>query len=226
MQISHESIYRFIYHRANGGDHRWRTLLPQARRRRGKRRKGGFPAMNSFVDYVSIDQRPADVAARIAPGHRPRNWEADLMAFRQNSQFILVAPERTSRKALIRRQPDKTGRSVANPSPEPCENSPKPYASRSPAIMDPSSLSTIQSTPHSVAAATSVTPEALGKKAASKIPSDASDASCHDIPTPLQRWCLSPRRHRPCLIHLQLCRDGQVCLQGVDQLLLPDIPHV
>jgi transposase, IS30 family len=108
MQISHESIYRFIYHRAASGEPRWRALLPQAKYKRGRRKRGGGATMKNFTDYVSIDQRPEVVAARTTPGH----FEADLMAFRQNSQFILVAHERLSRKAFVHRQPNKTARAV------------------------------------------------------------------------------------------------------------------
>jgi transposase, IS30 family len=104
MRISHESIYRFIYHRAAKGDHSWRQMLTQTKPRRGRRKRGGGPTMNSFVDYVPIDQRPEAITARSQPGH----WEADLMAFRQNSQFLLVACERSSRRILGARQPDKT----------------------------------------------------------------------------------------------------------------------
>ena len=66
--------------------------------------------MKNFIDYVSIEQRPEEVAERKTPGH----FEADLMAFKQNSQFILVAHERLSRKAFVHRQPDKTSRSVCS----------------------------------------------------------------------------------------------------------------
>ncbi len=104
MQISPESIYRFIYARAPS----WRTLLPMAKHKRGRRRRGGGATMKSFVDYVSIEQRPAEVATRATPGH----WEADLMAFMQNRQFMLVIHERRSRKAFVHRQPDKTARAV------------------------------------------------------------------------------------------------------------------
>ena len=108
MQVSHESIYRFAYRRQAQGEDSWRRLLPQARRKRGRRGRRGGATMNSFKNYVSIDQRPESVARRDTPGH----WEADLMAFRQNSQFILVAHERISRKAFVHRQPDKTARAV------------------------------------------------------------------------------------------------------------------
>jgi transposase, IS30 family len=108
MQISPESIYRFIYHRAARKDRSWCSLLPQAKIKRGRRKKRGGPTMNSFTDYVSIDCRPASIEARDTPGH----WEADLMAFRQNSQFILVVHERLSRKAFVHRQPNKTALAV------------------------------------------------------------------------------------------------------------------
>jgi transposase, IS30 family len=108
MQISPESIYRFIYARAAKKDRSWCSLLPLAKVRRGRRKKRGGATMKNFTDYVSIEQRPATVAARNTPGH----WEADLMAFKQNSQFILVVHERLTRKTFVHRQPDKTARSV------------------------------------------------------------------------------------------------------------------
>ena len=108
MQISPESIYRFAYYRQARQDDYWRRSLPQARSKRGRRKRGGGATMKSFKDYVSIEQRPAEINTRETPGH----WEADLMAFRQNSQFILVAYERTSRKALVHRQPNKTALAV------------------------------------------------------------------------------------------------------------------
>jgi IS30 family transposase len=73
----------------------------------GEHGTGGAP-MKCFTDYVSIEQRSDAVGVRETPGH----FEADLMAFRQNSQFILVAHERLSRKAFDHRQPDKTAQSV------------------------------------------------------------------------------------------------------------------
>src|SRR3979490_1151010 len=58
--ISHESIYRFIYHRAAQKDH-WHRLLPRHKRRRGRRgRRGGSPS--SFIKQRrSISDRPAQV---------------------------------------------------------------------------------------------------------------------------------------------------------------------
>ena len=108
MRISHESIYRFIEHRVQNKDYTWHKLLPQAKFYRGHRpKKGGAPS-RTFTDYVSIDDRPEDVASRETYGH----WEADLMAFRQNTQVILVAHERKSRMKFAWIQPNKGAEAV------------------------------------------------------------------------------------------------------------------
>jgi IS30 family transposase len=104
MTISRESIYRFIEHRVSQKDYSWHKLLPRQKFYRGRRpKKGGAPS-KTFQNYVSIDQRPDDVATRQIPGH----WEADLMAFKANTQHLLISQERTSRKIFAIKQPDKT----------------------------------------------------------------------------------------------------------------------
>src|SRR3954454_21356590 len=66
--ISHESIYRFIYHRSAQKDY-WHRLLPRHKLKRGYRgRRGGSPA--SFIKQRRpISERPAEVESRQAPGH-------------------------------------------------------------------------------------------------------------------------------------------------------------
>ena len=59
--ISHESIYRFIYHRAAQKD-RWHRLLPRRKRRRGHR-PGRNPA-SLIKQRRSITERPAEVEGR------------------------------------------------------------------------------------------------------------------------------------------------------------------
>ena len=63
--ISHESIYRFIYHRSAQKDY-WHRLLPRHKLRRGRRgRPGGSPA--SFIKQRrSITERPAEADDRQA----------------------------------------------------------------------------------------------------------------------------------------------------------------
>jgi transposase, IS30 family len=103
MTISHESIYRYIDHRVAQKDKSWHCLLPRRKYYRGRRpKKGGSPS-KTFENYVSIEQRPADIAERQTVGH----WEVDLMAFNQNKTVLLVAQERVCRKLFAFRQPNK-----------------------------------------------------------------------------------------------------------------------
>src|SRR3979411_2829510 len=64
--ISHESIYRFIYHRAAQKDH-WHRLLPRHKRRRGRRRHPGRSPASFIKQRRSITERPAEGAARGQP---------------------------------------------------------------------------------------------------------------------------------------------------------------
>lgn len=109
MRISHESIYRFIYHRVDQKDY-WNRLLPQRKGRRGRIRRGGPSTVDSIANRVSIHLRPPEIDTRQTPGH----WEADLMLFSTYGQAILVAHERTSRLMLANRQPSKAAQPTAD----------------------------------------------------------------------------------------------------------------
>ncbi|MBI3112934.1 MAG: IS30 family transposase [Rhodospirillales bacterium] len=105
--ISHESIYRFIYHRSAQKDY-WHRLLPQAKHRRGRLgRRGGSP-VERIRDRLPLSARPSAAADRRQPGH----WEADLMLFRRHGHAVLVTHERTSRFTVITRQPNKAAQPV------------------------------------------------------------------------------------------------------------------
>jgi IS30 family transposase len=100
--ISHESIYRFVYHRSAQKDY-WHRLLPRAKSRRGRyRMQGGSPA--SFIRHRRpIAERPADAATREQPGH----WEADYMLFAAYGHNVLVLHERTTRFTLLDHPPTR-----------------------------------------------------------------------------------------------------------------------
>ena len=110
--ISHESIYRFIYHRTAQKDY-WHRLLPRHKLRRGRRgRPGGSPA--SFIKLRrSITERPAEVEGRGTPGH----WEADFMLFARYGQGLLVLHERQTRFSIVQQPVDRkavlTARTIA-----------------------------------------------------------------------------------------------------------------
>jgi IS30 family transposase len=110
--ISHESIYRFIYHRTAQKDY-WHRLLPRHKLRRGRRRRpGGSPA--SFIKQRrSIAERPAEVEGRETSGH----WEADFMLFARYGQGLLVLHERQTRFSIVLHPLDRkavlTARTIA-----------------------------------------------------------------------------------------------------------------
>jgi len=97
--ISHESIYRFIYHRAAQKDSRYR-LLPRHKRARGRQRRSSA----SFIKQRrSITERSAEAEGREAPGH----WEADFMLFARCGQGLLVLHERQTRFSIVRQPVDR-----------------------------------------------------------------------------------------------------------------------
>jgi IS30 family transposase len=110
--ISHESIYRFIYHRSAQKDY-WHRWLPGHKLKRGRRRhRGGSPA--SFIKQRRpITERPVEVEGRQVPGH----WEADFMLFARYGQGLLVLHERQTRFGIVRRPRDRkavrTARTIA-----------------------------------------------------------------------------------------------------------------
>jgi IS30 family transposase len=100
--ISHESIYRFVYHRSAQKDY-WHRLLPRAKSRRGRyRMQGGSPA--SFIKHRrSIHERSPEASTRQQPGH----WEADYMLFATHGHNVLVLHERTTRFTLLDHPPHR-----------------------------------------------------------------------------------------------------------------------
>ena len=94
--ISHEAIYRYIYHRSAQKDY-WHRLPPRGKHRRGWLGQRGGSPVGHIQNRVSIAERPALAASRRQAGH----WEADLLAFSRPGQSLLAAQERTSRFILM-----------------------------------------------------------------------------------------------------------------------------
>jgi IS30 family transposase len=97
MRISHETIYSYIYIRPRGTFKR--RLISYLRRshkyRRQKDGRRGKPG--SIQDYLSIEERPQQIADRAVPGH----WEGDLMIGRRNASAIGTLVERTTRITFL-----------------------------------------------------------------------------------------------------------------------------
>jgi IS30 family transposase len=106
--ISHESIYRYVYHRSAAKDY-WHKLLPNRKSRRGWLGvRGGSPAQ-LMKRRRPIAERAAEAADRQTPGH----WEADYMLFSKSGQSLLVVHERTARYTLLANPPDRKAASTA-----------------------------------------------------------------------------------------------------------------
>ena len=107
MRISHESIYSYLFV--------WpRSILKKeiitCLRRHHKNRRAKKPRQKScpIQDYLSIEERPAEVADRIIPGH----WEGDLVMGHMNKSAIGTLVERTTRVTLLVKLTDKNAKTV------------------------------------------------------------------------------------------------------------------
>lgn len=107
--ISHESIYRYVYHRSAQKDY-WHRQLPRRKARRGRYGcRGGSPA--SFIKLRRpISERPVEANDRRQPGH----WEADYMLFAKSGSNLLVLHERQTRFTIIDKPPNRKARLTAS----------------------------------------------------------------------------------------------------------------
>lgn len=102
MRISHESIYRYIYHRTRHEDY-WHKLLPIKRHRRGFKKRRPGP-LGTIKNRQSLAKRCSSANSRQSAGH----WEVDLMCFSKAGPVLLIAHERHSRYTLATYHPSKT----------------------------------------------------------------------------------------------------------------------
>jgi IS30 family transposase len=97
MQISHESIYTYLYVLPRGElKKQLLGYLAQSHRKRLKRgnshsKRGQIPNM------TSIDERPKEVEDRTIPGH----WEGDLIVGKGHKSAIGTLVERTTRTTIM-----------------------------------------------------------------------------------------------------------------------------
>ena len=96
VAVSHEAIYAALYALPRGELRRELiACLRQGKPARGRRPKGS-ERRGKLWDMTPIAERPADVAARLVPGH----WEGDLILGQANSAIGTPAP-RTTRLLLL-----------------------------------------------------------------------------------------------------------------------------
>lgn len=97
MQVSHESIYTYIYVLPRGAlrkeliDHLRQGAKGRQRRKRTTDERGKIPNM------ISIHERPREVESRTVPGH----WESDLIIGKRHASAIGTLVERTTRTTIL-----------------------------------------------------------------------------------------------------------------------------
>lgn len=100
MRISHEAIYSYVYVLPRGAlKKELLSCLRQERKYRRKRSKKGNPEekRGKIADMLSIEERPAEVADRIVPGH----WEGDLIMGKYKRTALGTLVERTTRSVIL-----------------------------------------------------------------------------------------------------------------------------
>lgn len=97
MRLSPESIYTYLYVLPRGTlKKELLACLRQNRKRRHKQRRGAT-VKRDLEDMLSIEERPAEVADRIVPGH----WEGDLIVGKSNRSALGTLVERTTRTTIL-----------------------------------------------------------------------------------------------------------------------------
>jgi len=97
MRISHEAIYTYLYVLPRGA---LKKALVRALRHRHHVRRPRHKVRQKprpIQDFLSIEERPAEVADRTVPGH----WEGDLLMGHGNASALGTLVERTTRFTLL-----------------------------------------------------------------------------------------------------------------------------
>lgn len=108
MNISYESIYRYIYSHPQGNINKKLIKLlvrKKSRRRKLKRREGHS---SKIKDGTSIELRPGEVEDRIEVGH----WEGDLLIGPKQNSCMGSLVERKTRYALLVKLVNKKSQTV------------------------------------------------------------------------------------------------------------------
>jgi len=108
MRISHETIYSYLYILPRG--RLKRKIVSCLRRHHIHRRKNNKDRRKpgSIQDYLSIEERPKEVADRTIPGH----WEGDLIIGRRSASAIGTLVERTTRMTFLVKLEDQDAMTV------------------------------------------------------------------------------------------------------------------
>lgn len=97
MQISHESIYTYLYILPKGELKKELISYLRQKKRLRKNRKGVTDQRGVIPNMISIEERPEEVAERTIPGH----WEGDLLMGKDHKSALGSLVERTTRTVIL-----------------------------------------------------------------------------------------------------------------------------
>jgi IS30 family transposase len=97
MQVSHESIYTYIYLLSRGSLKKELTDGLRQQKRTRYARKSAYERRRPVIDMISIEERPQEVADRSIAGH----WEGDLIIGKANKSALGVIVERKTRAVIL-----------------------------------------------------------------------------------------------------------------------------
>ena len=108
MQVSHETIYLYIYlHSKKELKSMLISELRQKRKYRGNSRRG-TDKRTTIKDPIRIDERPEEVIGREIPGH----WEGDLILGKNRESAIGTLVERSTRAVILVHLKSRDAKSV------------------------------------------------------------------------------------------------------------------
>lgn len=97
MRVSHETIYSYLYVLPRGELKREITSCLRRHHKHRYHKKKNHQNNDAIKNYLSIEERPKEVADRIIPGH----WEGDLIIGRRCASAIGTLVERTTRMTFL-----------------------------------------------------------------------------------------------------------------------------
>lgn len=97
MQVSHETIYTYMYILPRGALRKELIGYLRQGARGRQRRKRDTDNRGKIANIVSIHERPEEVADRCVPGH----WESDLVVGKDHKSAIGTIVERTTRTTIL-----------------------------------------------------------------------------------------------------------------------------
>lgn len=110
LTISHEAIYRYIYHPETQDRQSLIECLVRGHKKRKSKGIGRRQKKTKIPNRVSIQQRPEEAESRKAIGH----WEGDSIVSRKSLAALNSLTERASRMLLLTKMPRKTAEETAD----------------------------------------------------------------------------------------------------------------